>query len=267
MTIFTASPVRRLLVCPGFYDIRFSLLLVLTGMALSSIAAAATVTVTPSRDATIFSSGGVNGIGDLFAGTSGTITPSDQRRALLYFDLAAIPADAVITDVSLTLSVLAAQGSETGSLHRLLQAWAEGDQAAGAGAGIGAGGGGGAPSSPVGDNDVTWTTTGLGPAWANAGADFIPAASGSALLPLAGNTVTFSSAGMASDVQGWVDASFGNFGWIITGSDIAPNVRKFASREAVSGQPELSVTYNVIPIPAAVWLFGSALGLLGWMRH
>jgi hypothetical protein len=25
-------------------------------------------------------------------------------------------------------------------------------------------------------------------------------------------------------------------------------------------------TYNIVPIPAAVWLFGSGLGLLGWMR-
>jgi hypothetical protein len=28
-----------------------------------------------------------------------------------------------------------------------------------------------------------------------------------------------------------------------------------------------SVTLNVVPIPAAVWLFGSALGWLGWMRR
>jgi len=24
---------------------------------------------------------------------------------------------------------------------------------------------------------------------------------------------------------------------------------------------------DVVPIPAAIWLFGSALGLIGWMRH
>lgn len=27
------------------------------------------------------------------------------------------------------------------------------------------------------------------------------------------------------------------------------------------------ITVNVVPIPAAAWLFGSALGLLGWMRR
>jgi hypothetical protein len=26
-------------------------------------------------------------------------------------------------------------------------------------------------------------------------------------------------------------------------------------------------TYSVVPIPAAVWLFGSGLGLLGWIRR
>jgi hypothetical protein len=29
----------------------------------------------------------------------------------------------------------------------------------------------------------------------------------------------------------------------------------------------VSVSAGVVPIPAAVWLFGSALGLLGWMRR
>lgn len=29
----------------------------------------------------------------------------------------------------------------------------------------------------------------------------------------------------------------------------------------------IEVTVTPIPVPAAVWLFGSALGLLGWMRR
>jgi hypothetical protein len=27
-----------------------------------------------------------------------------------------------------------------------------------------------------------------------------------------------------------------------------------------------NIAASVVPIPAAVWLFGSGLGLLGWMR-
>ncbi len=33
------------------------------------------------------------------------------------------------------------------------------------------------------------------------------------------------------------------------------------------GELEVVYTYNVVPIPAAVWLFGSGLGLLGWMKR
>ena len=28
-----------------------------------------------------------------------------------------------------------------------------------------------------------------------------------------------------------------------------------------------NISANVVPIPAAVWLFGSGLGFLGWMRR
>jgi hypothetical protein len=235
------------------------ILLVLSAISIS--ANAAMFTVNPSKDATIFASGGVNGIGDLFAGTSGGPFGQviDERRALMSFDLSGIPLGSIVTNASLTLSVLIAQGTVTGSLHRLMQDWAEGDQA-------GMGPGGGQPSAPAGGNDVTWTATGLGPAWTTAGADFVFAPSDSALIPSAG-TVTFTSAGMVSDVQGWIDASFGNFGWILTGSAAPGNARKFAAREALSNQPLLSVTYTAVPIPAAMWLFGSALGLLGWIRR
>jgi len=30
---------------------------------------------------------------------------------------------------------------------------------------------------------------------------------------------------------------------------------------------EFQVNGAAVPVPAAVWLFGSALGLLGWMRR
>ena len=33
------------------------------------------------------------------------------------------------------------------------------------------------------------------------------------------------------------------------------------------GSPWLVVEFTPVPIPASVWLFGSALGLLGWMRR
>jgi hypothetical protein len=36
---------------------------------------------------------------------------------------------------------------------------------------------------------------------------------------------------------------------------------------AIPGVDYVSSTVNVVPVPASVWLFGSALGLLGWIRR
>ncbi|MDH3512896.1 MAG: DNRLRE domain-containing protein [Gammaproteobacteria bacterium] len=230
---FTArkSPCGLSLRC--FLCVRTSLLLILTGLTFSTLAIAEMLSANPSTDATIFSGGGVNGTGGLFVGTNGL---GDQRRALLSFDLSAIPAGAVITDVSLTLTIENAQGPVTGSLHRLLKDWAEGDQG-------GTGQGGGMPSQPTGGNDVSWTLTGLGPSWTSAGGDFIAGASDTESIPFNG-TVTFSGDGMESDLQAWVNEPSGNFGWIILGSPNNSQVRKLASRESGSGQPQLSVTYQ-----------------------
>src|SRR5882672_1928770 len=68
-----------------------------------SWAAAASITLSASHDATIFENNPDNGSGagnGLFAGTNGTSSP---RRALVAFDLSAIRHDAAIQSVELTL--------------------------------------------------------------------------------------------------------------------------------------------------------------------
>jgi len=60
------------------------------------------------------------------------------------------------------------------------------------------------------------------------------------------------------------------FSAIVTGSDLRLSVRK----PLIATDPfptnswlQLNFNYSVVPVPAAVWLFGSAAGLLGFMRR
>lgn len=60
------------------------------------------------------------------------------------------------------------------------------------------------------------------------------------------------------------------FSALVTGNDLALRVR--THRDAPGGSSETAWTqitfnYSVVPVPAAVWLFGSALGLLGVARR
>jgi len=65
--------------------------------------------------------------------------------------------------------------------------------------------------------------------------------------------------------------------WTTMGVGTAPapdntaEVRYIVLALAASGgagfADDMSATLTAIPVPAAVWLFGSALGLLGWMRR
>ncbi len=69
--------------------------------------------------------------------------------------------------------------------------------------------------------------------------------------------------------DGTTAAPVAAFSAIVSGQNLTLNVRK--NRDAVGGSDTawLAIQYNyqVVPVPAAVWLFGSALGLMGIARR
>ena len=205
-----------------------------------------TVTLTPSKDNTIYesSSGSLsNGAGSyLFAGTTGTGGATASRRALIAFDLSSIPAGSRVQSVVLRLSMSRTiSGSHQVDLHRVTSDWGEGTSKA-VGGGGGEGNGGAATT-----NDATWIHTFFDSGrWNVSGGDFAGASAGT---PVGGIGVYTwgSNTAMVADVQGWIDEPQNNFGWILIGNESAASTAKrFDSREnAISGnRPQLQITYS-----------------------
>lgn len=92
------------------------------------------------------------------------------------------------------------------------------------------------------------------------------------------NSITFSSDPLATLVEGSQNLMFGFLaagvpGFVTApGGAFDPNAQgeyNFAIQvgQAGWGVENVRMDVQVVPVPAAVWLFGSALGLLGWMRR
>lgn len=241
-------------------------------LAVSSACAAST-TLTPSADATLFevnpqySAGG----DDFFI--SGTTQNRTRNRALLQFDIAsAVPAGSQITSVGLQLEVTRVPGdgfeSSLFGLHLALRSWGEGATVVDDNFG-----GLGAPAAP---GDATWLDRyhGAGSlSWAApggaAGMDYRPEFSGSVFLF---GTDVYNFEGtpdMMADVQYWLDHHESNFGWmLISGSEELPfTARRFASSEDPNGGgPVLFIDYEPIPEPATWALLGAGALVLAVLR-
>jgi hypothetical protein len=211
----------------------------------------AAVTINPAADNTIFQipAGNSDGIGpDLYAGE--TERGFGARRALLKFDVAgSVPTGAHIDSVTLQLHVSKDLTSSVSvSVHLLTASWGEGTSNAGEP------GGQGVVATP---NDATWTDrfVGASPAqkWATAGGDFNSSASATAnAATTIGNQVFYqwSSAGLASDVQNWLNSPSTQFGWLIkaTSEVTVGTAQRFDSREGAI-QPVLTINYSLPNLP------------------
>jgi hypothetical protein len=211
------------------------------GLLLATAAQAATLSLTPAKDNTLYenSSGALsNGSGRyLFAGK--TNEPA-LRRALLAFDLSAIPANAQLTRVALTLTLSKTiSGAQAHTLRRVLAAWGEGNSDAGDPGGKGA---------IAATGDATWLHTFASTAfWTSPGGDYADTPSASQSVSGAGN-YTWESAQMLADVRGWVSDPASNFGWVLLGNEAGNGTAKrFHSRETstASQRPKLTVEYTL----------------------
>ena len=210
------------------------------------------VTLTSNKDNTLFESGTgtlSNGAGPRFiAGRTGVNSNGLIRRGLLQFDLSSIPANATITNVKLTMEMVktpAGSGARTISLHTVTKDWGEGTSNDGSGGGSGNG-------ASATTNDATWlhnfynTST-----WTNTGGDYAATASGSASVDGLGS-YDWTSAGMITDVQNWLNGTTSNFGWAVIGDEsVLKTTKHFASKEdaTAANRPTLEVTYT---LPAVV---------------
>ena len=199
------------------------------------------VSIDPSKDNTVYSASTTNSnaLGENFA--VGKSNSGNTHRSLMAFNISAnIPTGSVINAASLSLSVSASSpsaGIQPVYLHKLISDWGEGTSFT-ASTGIGA---------PATTNDVTWIHR-FYPAtnWTNAGGDFVALASAVTNV----NSPAFynwSSAGMVSDIQDWLNTPANNYGWLIKGAETANSQSKRVdSREntTTANRPVLTVNYT-----------------------
>lgn len=215
------------------------------------LAAQTQVTLGAIKDNTLYfdAAGGLsNGAGSrMFAGRTNTLTNGVVRRALVAFDIAAIPRRSTIRSV--TVSLYLAQTlvpSQQVDLHRVSADWGEGASIAGSGQG-----GGGMSAT----GDATWIHRRFpSENWASAGGDFVAAPSASTTVNNLPAVYTWSStAQLVADVQAWVDNPGQNFGWMVRADETQlATAIAFETKESTiaANRPSVTITYD--PPPAIV---------------
>jgi len=248
------------------------------------------VEIPASQDATLFGASPTNNNSSsgpgMFVGADGMGNP---KRGLIEFNIPAfVPAGATITGASLSMVLGQVAGADstprTIGLFDVTTNWAGGTNGTTGFPGPGFGGTGQGFAPNPGDvtwnfakfNTVPWNTPG-------GGGDFVATRSGATVVSQNLNTpyIWDSTAQMVADVQGWLDGTLSNFGWLLKNdSEGSPTTfRAFYTREGAIEQnvpqfaPELTVDFiAAVPVPQPSPWGTAAIGALAvislaWRRR
>ena len=214
-------------------------------LALSTPCQAEILTLTPSKDNTLYESrdGSLsNGIGFyLFVGAT---ADNGNRRALLHFDLSAIPRGAILHSAELILYMDKSNaGAMTVGTHVMLADWGEGTSAGARGEGLG---------GSAASGDATWLHA-FYPhtSWSQPGGDFTPAPSAVQSVDGIGS-YSWTSDQLRADVQHWINHPEQHFGWILLGDEgQVATAKRFISGDSVESlrHPTLRIDYTPGPSP------------------
>jgi hypothetical protein len=238
---------------------------------------AGVVTIPASQDATLFGASAANNNSSsgpgIFVGSDGMNNP---KRGLIEFNIPFfVPPDAMITNVTLSLVLGQVAGADstprTIRLFDVTTDWTGGTNGVttpnppcpcttfgGTGQGL-------APSS----GDVTWNFAEFNTTpWVTSGGggDFVSTESAETVVSQNLNTayVWGSTAQMVSDVQGWLDGTMPNFGWLLKNdSEGSPTTFRAFWTTNPEFPPELTVSFvepAAVPEPSTLGL--TAVGAL-----
>jgi len=195
-------------------------------------AEAGTVSLTPSRDATLIESTDgslADGQGPHFRTGRTSQGNNSIRRGLIAFDVTgALPRRARIVRVTLILHMSGVNvSSDLVSLHRVVDDWGEGGALSAGGSGV--------PATP---GDATWlhrfhnpAAPSDSPAWNRAGGDFVRDESAATTVGEQGY-YAWSSERMAEDVRAWLRRPSTGRGWVVIGDEsTGGSVKRFDSGE------------------------------------
>ena len=199
------------------------------------------MTLGASQDDTLYETTGKplnNGAGQwVFAGNTNN---SELRRGLITFDVASgLPAGAVVSSISLTMSMSRSIGSDAEvGLHRVLADWQEGTIKGSGNEGAG---------GEAGQGDPTWAQRALESLdWDAPGGDFAPAASAAVMVQGTDSYTWDSTKQLVADVQSWLDDPATNYGWLLQGDESkSKTAKRFDSKDndTEGNRPALLVKY------------------------